>query len=123
MLNESIRNGFFFEMFRANKSVDRRNGEVCMYFKENLPIKERCGLVTIPGTIVAEVKLNRKRIFFVLSYCHPNLSSDEFADYTNSLEEIYESIRKENPTVTILTGDFNARSTLFFEHDIETGYQ
>ena len=81
MLNESIPNehiqinGFSPDIFRADKPVDSRNGGVCMYFKENLPIKERCDLVTIPETIVAEVKLNRKKIFFVLSYCHPNLSS------------------------------------------------
>ena len=48
------------------------------------------------------------------------MSSDEFDDYTNSLEQIYENIRKENPTVIILTGDFNARSPLFWEQDIET---
>ena len=113
-------NGFSPEPFRADKPENSRNGGVCLFFKENLPIKERCDLESLPETIVAEVKLNRKKIFFVLSYCHPNLSSDEFEKYTNSLEHIYESIRKENPSVTILTGDFNARSPLFWEHDIET---
>ena len=39
----------------------------------------------------------------------------------NSLEYIYECIRKENPTLVILTGDFNARSPLFCEDDTETG--
>ena len=113
-------NGFSPEPFRADKPENSRHGGVCLFFKENLPIKERCDLESLPETIVAEVKLNRKKIFFVLSYCHPNLSSDEFEKYTNSLEHIYESIRKENPSVTILTGDFNARSPLFWEDDIET---
>ena len=35
------------------------------------------------------------------------------------LENIYESIRKENPTVSILCGDFNAKSPLFWEGDTE----
>ena len=35
------------------------------------------------------------------------------------LENIYESIRKENPSVSILCGDFNARSPLFWEGDSE----
>ena len=36
------------------------------------------------------------------------------------MEHIYECIRKEGPTVTILIGNFNARSPLFWEHDTET---
>ena len=47
-------------------------------FKENLPIKGRCDMDTIPENIVAEVKLNRKTILFVLPYCHRILSSAEF---------------------------------------------
>ena len=37
----------------------------------------------------------------------------------SSLENIDESIRKENPSVTIFSGDFNARSPLFWESDSE----
>ena len=34
-------NGFSPEPFRADKVGNIRNGGVCLYFKENLPIKER----------------------------------------------------------------------------------
>ena len=68
---------------------------------------------------MAEIKINRKKIFFVLSYCHPDLAIIEFDDYVKSLEHIYECICKENPTLTIITGDFNSRSPLFWENDIE----
>ena len=70
---------------------------------------------SLPETIVAEIMLNRKKIFFVLSYCHPNLSSAEFDEF----DEFDECINKENPAVTIISGDFNAKSPLFWEHDIE----
>ena len=112
-------NGFSPEPFRADKPGNSRNGGVCLYFKDNLPIHERPGLETLPETIVAEIKLNRKKFFFILSYCHPNLSTTELEEYTKSLEHIYGCISKENPAVTILTGDFNARSPLFWESDIE----
>ena len=125
LLNEDIVNddivisGFSPEPFRADKPANIRNGGVCLYFKENLPIKERCDLETLPETIVAEIKLNRKKIFFVLSYCHPNLSSADFDEYVKSLEYIYECINKENPALTIISGDFNSRSPLFWEYDTE----
>ena len=38
-----------------------------------------------------------------------------FIEYMSSLENIYESICKENPSVTFFSGDFNARSPLFWE--------
>ena len=47
------------------------------------------------------------------------MPNDELVEYTTLLENIYESIRKENPTVSILCGDFNARSPLFWEGDSE----
>ena len=125
LLNKDIPNddiytsGFSPEPFRADKPENSRNGGVCLYFKDNLPIHERPDLETLPETIVAEIKLNRKKIFFILSYCHPNLSTTELEEYTKSLEHIYGCISKENPAVTILTGDFNARSPLFWESDIE----
>ena len=47
------------------------------------------------------------------------MSNDEIAEYMRLLENIYESIRKEHPSVPILCGDFNARSPLFWEGDSE----
>ena len=90
-----------------------------MDFEESLPIKERCDLETLPETIVAEIRLGGKKFFIVLSYRHPNVSNDESVQHMSLLENIYESVRKENPTVSILCGDFNARSPLFWEGDSE----
>ena len=112
--------GFSPDPIRADKADDTRNGGVCLYFRENLPIKSRPDLAIIPETLVAEIKLNRKKIFFVLSYRHPNISTNEFKDYVASLENIYERINRENPSVTIISGDFNARSPLFWENDAQT---
>ena len=53
-------NGFSPEPLRADKPENIRNGGMCLYFKENLAIKERRDLKILPETIVAEIKLNRK---------------------------------------------------------------
>ena len=78
MLNGNISNedivvsGFSPDPFRSDKGPIARNGGVCLYFKESLPIKERCDLEILPETIVAKIKLNRKKVVIVLSYRHPN---------------------------------------------------
>ena len=113
--NEDIlTNGFSPDPFRSDKDPDTRNGGVCMYFKEYLPIKERRDLEILPETIVVEIKLERKKVFIVLSYRHPNTSNDELVEYISLLENIYKYIWKEYPTGSILCGDFNARSPLFW---------
>ena len=38
------------------------------------------------------------------------MPNDGFVEYMSLLENIYEAIRKENPAVSILCGDFNAMS-------------
>ena len=116
--NDSILvEGFSPDPFRADKADGTRNGGVCLYYREDLPIKSRNDLAIIPETVVAEIKLNRKKIFFVLSYRHPNIPMAEFKNYVNSLETILEMANKENPSAIILSGDFNARSPLFWEGD------
>ena len=120
ILNDNIFiDGFSADPFRSDKPAQIRNGGVCLYFKEGLPILERSDLETLPETIVAEIKLNRKKIFFVLSYCHPGLTKEKIEEYTTGLENIYKCISKENPSICIITGDFNARSPLFWENDNE----
>ena len=119
--NENIViDGFSPDPIRADKADDTRNGGVCLYFREDLPIKSRTDLATLPETIVAEIKIQRKKIFFVLSYRHPNIPITEFRDYVTKLEKIYENINLENPSATIICGDFNARSPLFWECDADT---
>ena len=59
--NDIFINGFSPDPFRADKPA--RNGGVCVYYKENLPIRQRCDLQTLPETIVAEVRINRKKKF------------------------------------------------------------
>ena len=83
--NDILINGFSSQPFRSDKPPHIRNGGVCLYYKENLPIKERRDLETLDETIVAEIKIKRKKIFFVLSYLHPNQSRDEVNIYMEAL--------------------------------------
>ena len=117
--NDIFINGFSPGPCRSDKDSDTRNGGVCLYFKESLPNKERCDLEILPETNVPEIKVRKKKVFIVLSYRHPNMSNDELVEYMHFLENIHESIRKENPTVSILCRDFNARSPMFWEGDSE----
>ena len=53
-------------------------------------------------------------MFFVLSYRHPNQTLDDLENYMAAISDIYEQIKAEKPIAIVLTGDFNARSPLFW---------
>ena len=63
--------GFSPSPFRADsKDIEgKRKGGVCLFYNENLPIKQRLDFKTqIDETIVAEIQLKNKQTFFVLTY-------------------------------------------------------
>ena len=59
--NENVLiSGFSPKPFRADKPANTRNGGVCLYYNENLPINRRPDLETLNETIVAKIKLSGK---------------------------------------------------------------
>ena len=52
--------GFSPDPLRSNKPLNAHSGGVCLYYKPNLPIKQRKDSEIISGTVVAEITLKRK---------------------------------------------------------------
>ena len=99
--------GFSKEIFRSDHPSGDKKGGVCIYFKETLPIKRRKDLETMQETVVTEIILRRKKIFFVAIYRSPNQSSEEFDLFQENLQNIIDNIKDLRPHCVILTGDFN----------------
>ena len=111
--------GFSNEPFRADspQADTHKRGGVCMYYDVNLPISERKDLCILDECIIAEIKLNTKKMFYVLIYRSPSQSSNELDEFIKNLESIIDKMKKEKPTLILLTGDLNARSTQFWSEE------
>ena len=98
------------------------SGGVCLFYKENTPLKRRTDLELFEETISQNyLKKNNTKLFFIVSYRHPNQSIEEQVDsYFSSLNDIIENIENEKPKSIILTGDFNAMSPFLWESDADT---
>jgi len=79
-----------------------------LYHKNDLPVKN-CIDLQIPNTIVAEISISKKKMFFITSHRKPSQSNPEFSTYCDHLDSIFDKIALENPFKTIITGDFNAK--------------
>ncbi len=95
-----------------------KRGGVGLYIKDSLPSKNRPDLVTLPECIVCEIQLNKKKYFFVVVYRSPSQSNSEFDDFILNFELLLSRMQNENPFCVVFTGDFNCRSTQWWEHDV-----
>ena len=125
MLDSSVINeeicieGYSKEIYRSDHPSNTKTGGVCLYFREGLPIKQRTDLQLVLEMIVAEIALARKKIFFITVYHSPSQTSEQFEEFINKMQMIFDQIRRERCHSLILTGDLNCRSSQWWDEDTE----
>ena len=108
-----------YSFIKNNHPQNVKRGGVGLYYKDSLPLKNRSDLVTLPECVVCEIQINKKKYFFVVIYRSPSQSQSEFDNFTINFELLLSKMHAENPFCIVITGDFNCRSTQWWEHDIE----
>ena len=108
-----------YSFLKSNHPNNVKRGGVGFYVKDSFPATSRPDLVTLPECIVCEVQLDKKKYFFTVLYRSPSQSQTEFQDFMNNFELMLSKMSGENPYCVIITGDFNCRSTNWWENDIE----
>ena len=112
-LNDTIPNneieieGYSSDIFRSDHPTNTKRGG--LYYKNTLPIKLRPDLHILNESIVVELTLSMKKLFFVVIYRSPSQNSDEFDLFLSRLELVTEHMRHEKPDCIVLIGDFNSR--------------
>ena len=108
-----------YTFLKDNHPQNVKRGGVGLYVRDSLPSKNRSDLVTLPECIVCEIHLNRKKYFFVVVYRSPSQNHSEFENFMMNFELLLSKMHAENPFSVIITGDFNCRSSQWWENDIE----
>ena len=68
-------------------------------------------------SVVTEINLNRKKIFFALFYRSPNQNSENFNLFQENLQKGIDSMKNLSPHTIVITGDFNCRSSQWWPSD------
>ena len=105
-----------YKLIRANHPKNIRQGGVCIYYRETLPLKI-IQTNYLPECLVCEINYDNKKIFIATLYRSPSQITDEFDELLRGFEGVIDNIDQCNPWFTLITGDFNARCNRWWEND------
>jgi hypothetical protein len=102
--------------------VDETHGGVVVYYKNDLAAANRHDLALPTNTVVLQLTIDRKKVFFVASYRKFGQSAQQYDAYMIALEQTLDKIASENPHERILTGDFNAHNAEWYAEGITDNF-
>ena len=108
-----------YELYRADHPSNVKRGGICIYYKNLLPLKVT-NIQYLQGCINFEMKIGDKLCNFVALYRSPSQSQDEFEKFAKNLELNLDTISANNPFLTVVLGDFNAKSNFWYKNDKTT---
>ena len=109
-----------YSLYKANHLQNVKRGGVGLYVKDSLPCIQRLDLVTISECIVCAIQVNKKKYFYAVIYRSPSQDQTEFDQFTMNFELMLSKMNDENPFCIIVSGDFNCRSTHWWQNDNES---
>ena len=108
-----------YNLVRADHPDNIKRGGVCIYYKESLPVRV-ISLPYLKEGLVLEMNDNNKKMIVSVIYRSPSQNNCEFHSFLLNFEQLLSHISTCKPAVSIITGDFNARSSFWWSDDIST---
>ena len=106
-----------YSFIPCNNPNNTRHGGVGLFYKNSLSVKRRDDL-SFDETIVFEIHIGNKKIFFTVLYRSPSYTHDtpQFNNFLLNFKNLYVNIKNENPYTMLFAGDFNAHSKLWWNN-------
>ena len=108
-----------YNLIHADHPGNVKRGGVCIYYKESLPVRVLSSPY-LKETLLLEMIDNNKKLIVSVIYRSPRQNNCEFNSFLSSFEQLLSEISKRKPTVSIISGDFNARSSSWWSNDTNT---
>ena len=108
-----------YKPVRADHPDNIKRGGACIYYKESLPVRD-IELSYFKEALLLEMNYNNKKVIVSVIYRSPSEKNNEFNLFLSNLERLLCDINKRKPYLSIITGDFNARSSNWWSKDIDT---
>ena len=108
-----------YKLIRADHPDNIKRGGVCIYYKESLPV-QIINQHYLKEALLLEMSYNNKKVIVSVIYRSPSQSTDEFDSFISNFENFLNDINKRKPSLSLVTGDFNSRSSSWWSKDTDT---
>ena len=108
-----------YKLVRADHPNNVKRGGVCIYYKESLPVRV-INLPYLQEALLLELNDQNKKIIISSLYRSSSQNSEEFESFLTNFEHLLSDINARKPSVSVILGDFNARSTSWWSSDIDS---
>ena len=108
-----------YDLYRADHLSNVKRGGIYIFYKNCLPLKV-ANIQYLQECINFEIKIEDKLRNFVALYRSPSQSQDEFGTFAKNDELNPDTISANNTFLTVVLGDSNAKSSLWYKNDKTT---
>ena len=108
-----------YQLVRADHPNNVKRGGICIYYRESLPVRV-INLPYLQEALRLELNDQNKKIIISSLYRSPSQNSEELESFLTNFEHLLSDINARKPSVSVILGDFNARSTSWWSNDIDS---
>ena len=106
-------------MIKEDHPSNVKRGSVCIFYKETLCVRV-VTLSNLSECIIFEVSIQNNKDYIGVAYRVPSQDTIEFQNFLSNFETILSDATTNNPLFTIILGDFNASSSVWWTNDKTT---
>ena len=106
-------------MIREDHPSNVKQGSVCIFYKETLCVRV-VTLSSLSECIIFEVSIQNNKDYIGVVYRSPCQDTIEFQNFLSNFETILSDATTNNALFTIILGDFNASSSVWWTNDKTT---
>ena len=103
-----------YNLYKADHPSNVKCGGICICCKNCLALNV-ANIQYLQESINFKIKIREKLCNFVALYLSLNESQEEFEIFARTLELHLDTISANNPFLTVVLGDFNANSNLWYK--------
>ena len=106
-----------YNLVREDHPSNSKRGGVCVYYKSSLPFRV-INVKYLQESISFELRIAGKCCKFSCLYRFSSQTQDEFETFLKNFELTLDKIHENNPFMTVVLGDFDAKSNNWCKADI-----
>ena len=105
-----------YNLMRADFPLNSKCGGVCICYKNCLPL-QNINVNYLSECLNFKMMIGNKICNFITLYSSPSQNQDDFQVFIDNLEMNLEILAQRNPFLTVVFGDFNAKSKSWCAQD------